>query len=259
MAEQFQTEITGVIEVAPGFFEIILAPHKALRNCVPGQFINVAVNSPQSFDPLLRRPFSLYRDFPGGVSFLFHIQGRGTRILAEKTAGEQLDIVAPLGQGFTLFPEMNKPLLIGGGVGCPPLYFLASKLLRGKFDIKACLGFANKDSVICREEFLTLGIDTDTVTDDGSFGKKALVTQRAEEIIKSGEVDAIYACGPKPMLKAVQALAGKYKLPCQLALEEMMACGVGVCLSCVVTTENGIYKRVCQEGPVFMAEEVLFT
>lgn len=261
-AEQFVVEVIEQKRVAKEHFEMVVEGHPALERTLPGQFVHVAVANPLSHDPLLRRPFSLYRRLDGDrFSMLYRVIGRGTRLLAEMGPGDRIDILGPLGQGFSLEPGMKQPALVGGGVGVPPLFYWAQGVLHGQYPAQAILGFATSDLVICAADFAAMDIPVQLTTIDGTAGRKGLVTEPLAEALAASEIDAVYACGPHPMLAAVAALCKAHGLPAQLALEEWMGCGVGACLSCVVrchTPEGTAYRRVCKEGPVFRAEEVCF-
>lgn len=260
--EQFVARVAAQHAVADEHLELILEPHPVFERTAPGQFINVSVSGADRFDPLLRRPFSLYRRFPDGShSLLYRTVGRGTRILSRLQKGDTLDIIGPLGKGFSLLPG-SRPVLVGGGVGVPPLFLWAQKVLIHQGDVRAILGFNEARLAICHNDMAELGIQVEVTTVDGSLGRQGLVTDALEPLLQAGEIDAIYACGPYPMLAAVASMAKRYGVPAQLALEEWMGCGVGACLSCVVPirTADGSteYQRVCKEGPVFPAEEVYF-
>lgn len=211
---------------------------------VPGQFAQIRLPG-----HTLRRPISIcgIDSAAGTLRFVFQIRGQGTAELAGFCEGDELEILAPLGHGFPIDPS-RKTLLVGGGIGVPPLLGAASAL-GGK--AVAVLGFRNRDAVILEEDFKKTGAKTVIATDDGSYGFHGLVTipTAAEEF------DAVFACGPAPMLKAVRMLAEERGVPCFLSLEERMACGIGACLGCAVALldENGkeYYGHVCKDGPVF--------
>lgn len=262
--EQFSVAVVEQRVVADEHFELVMEAHPALERTAPGQFVNVSVAAPGSFDPLLRRPFSLYRTLSdGNYSILYRVVGRGTRALAQLAPGDRLELLAPLGRGFTRLPGTERPILVGGGVGVPPLFMWAQKELAPEGSLRAILGFNSANLVIGANDMEELGVDVEVTTVDGSRGRKGFVTDALRPHLEAGSVDGIYACGPKPMLAAVAEMAKQFQVPAQLALEEWMGCGVGACLSCVVPvrSEGGesVYRRVCVEGPVFSAEEVLFS
>lgn len=216
----------------------------------PGQFAQIRLPG-----HALRRPISICgidRE-RGALRFVFQIRGQGTAELAGFQAGDEIEILAPLGNGFPIDPQ-QRTLLVGGGIGVPPLLGAAAEL--GENAV-AVLGFRNKDAVILEEDFKAAGAKTVIATDDGSYGFHGLVTLPAVE----EDFDVVFACGPAPMLKAVSALAADRGAPCYLSLEERMACGIGACLGCAVALlkESGdqYYGHVCKDGPVFDSRKIV--
>ncbi|WP_102026284.1 dihydroorotate dehydrogenase electron transfer subunit [Salirhabdus sp. Marseille-P4669] len=216
----------------------------------PGQFIHIAVEG-----HTLRRPISIAtvdRERET-ITILFKIDGSGTKQLAEYSVGKELDVIGPLGNGFPVNERDGSTiLLIGGGIGVPPLYNLGKLLVKEGFNVKSILGFQTGASVFYEDYFKQLG-ETYVVTNDGSYGHQGFVTDVMSEV---GDFDTYYSCGPIPMLKAI-----KERLPEKhgfLSLEERMGCGVGACYACVVKTrdEQG-YKKICHDGPVFTSQEVI--
>ncbi len=204
-------------------------------------------------DPLLRRPFSIHDRFGRTVRLLFKIVGRGTARLADKRPGQKVDLLGPLGQGF---PEVEgSTLLIGGGLGVAPLLFLA-KERRREDQLRLRLGAARQRELWSLHEFRSLEIEARFFTEDGSLGHKGLVTAGlAAELKKKPAI--VYACGPEGMLKEVALAAAQAGVKCYFSLERRMACGLGACLGCAVEARGGGVRRVCQEGPVFEAGEVI--
>jgi len=234
----------------------MIAP-KIAQRVYPGQFLSIRLSD--KLEPLLRRPFSVHRVNGPAVEIFYQVVGVGSRILSGKKAGEFLSIIGPLGNGFNLPPAANgfEPILVAGGMGVAPLLFAAEKL-------KACrtlvfIGAKTKSQLLCQKELKDLGCRVKVATDDGSQGFKGKVTDLLRHFLsKAGcQLPVIYACGPRPMLKAVSCIARDYGLPAEISLEEHMACGIGACLGCVVNTREG-FKRVCKEGPVFNADEVIW-
>lgn len=232
----------------------------------PGQFVNMRLS--ENSLPLLRRPLSIHRIKGANIDFLYEVLGPGTEILAQKKSGEYLDVIGPLGNGFnyTLYAKRyTLPILVAGGMGVAPLIFLAEKLMklkeqRGKSKVLVLIGAKAKSQILCEKEFRDLGCWVKIATDDGSKGFKGKVTDLLKNILPLATSDkrfAIYACGPHPMLKEVAALSKRYNIPAQISIEAHIACGIGACLGCVVNTREG-YKRVCKEGPVFKAEEIIW-
>lgn len=227
----------------------------------PGQFVTLRL--PGRETPLLRRPFSIHRLVSGdgksmGIEILYKVVGDFTRALTHIRMGDRVDLLGPLGNGFTVLPDFQKIILAGGGIGIAPLVFLADALKRARGDLSgsvACLGGRTRDDVPRPQLFADLGLSVRVTTDDGTAGRPGLVTTALEETILDGPPDMIYACGPVPMLRAVADIAGKQHLPCELSVETLMACGLGACLGCAVNQNaaTGTYQHVCIDGPVFDA------
>ncbi|MBP6965334.1 MAG: dihydroorotate dehydrogenase electron transfer subunit [Armatimonadetes bacterium] len=251
--------------------QLVLDAPEIASLAVPGQFAHVLCGD--SHDPLLRRPFSIhYADRESGqVSIVYEIRGRGTALLARRNVGEVLDVLGPLGNGFTLPESVDAPvLLVGGGCGAAPLYFLGLAI-EEKFCPECMtfmMGAATADRHVCFDEFYHFcqdGQDRYCIsTDDGSCGDKGFVTDLLVQHLQSADKarpSMIYACGPMPMLKAVSRIAVDQDIPCQVSVEAKMACGVGACLSCVIKVRDGDsfkYVRSCHEGPVLDAGEVIW-
>lgn len=225
-------------------FDFVISVPALAEKAEPGQFANLRLPG-----RTLRRPISICSvdKQKGTLRFVFQIRGEGTLELSRFKEGDEIEVLAPLGHGFPL-PEGKKVLLVGGGIGVPPMLGVAEAL--GENAI-AVLGFRNKDAVILEEDFKKAGAKTLIATDDGSYGFHGLVTQLA----KDESFDAVFACGPAPMLRAVCALAEEKQVPCYISLEERMACGIGACLGCAtpLRAEDGsvYYGHVCKDGPVF--------
>jgi len=216
------------------------------QHALPGQFLHVKCGD----HVLLRRPISIC-DIEGGcLKIVFEVKGTGTRWLAEQVSG-QLDILGPLGTGFSV--DGQNILLVGGGIGTPPLLY-AARVAAGR--TTAILGFGSDRQVILQDAFQDACDKLILTTDDGSMGEPGQVTGPLERELQTGAYDMVLTCGPKPMLRAVAAMAAQYHIACQVSTEERMACGVGACLGCTVTMRNGDNLRACADGPVFHAEEV---
>lgn len=224
----------------------------------PGQFLMIRVG--ETMDPLLRRPFSIHAVHASTyVDVLYRVVGRGTTLLSRAGEGENMDVVGPLGQGFT-WQEKSPALLMAGGMGVAPLLFLAQHAIKRRppGEVSLLLGARNRHEVFCVDDFRDAGLTVSVATEDGSRGKKGLVTDLMTEEMMAHR-PYVYSCGPYPMLRAVARLAVERGLSCQVSLENSMACGVGVCLGCVTQMRDGSMARVCQEGPVFYADEVAWT
>ncbi len=236
----------------------ILAPEIA-KSAKPGQFLEIRVVD--NIEPLLRRPISIYNvdKDKDEVEFIFQIKGNGTELLSKRREGELLDIMGPLGYGTFKFDGYKNIAIIGGGIGIFPLYELSKRAKNAGVNSSIYIGFRNKDLVMLEDEFKKVCDELILTTDDGSYAKKGFAINFLKEDAKQNKPDCIYACGPLPMLKAVQAFAKEENIPCQISLEERMACGIGVCLGCAVKyvgNDNVNYKHVCKNGPVFNATEV---
>lgn len=239
----------------------LVAPAIAAR-FKPGQFITLAVGGPDS-SMLLSRAFSIHDvrpDHGGTVEFVFAVHGRGTQWLAERRARDVLDVTGPLGRPFPLPRDPVNCLLIGGGYGSAPLFSLAAKLTERRCEVDFLLGAGSGDRVFGALTARRTGRSATITTEDGSLGARGLVTDMLDQVIHDGRTDVIYACGPMPMLRQITVLARRYDIPVQAAVEEAMACGVGVCMTCVlpVIGTDGITRMVrsCIDGPVFRGESV---
>jgi dihydroorotate dehydrogenase electron transfer subunit len=218
----------------------------------PGQFITVSCGT----DLILRRPLSIHRvDNPNQLSMLFAIIGAGTKWLSQRQKGETLDLLGPLGNGFYIEPASKKLLLIAGGIGIAPLFFLTQKALSEGKSVKLLLGARTKDGIYPKKLLPSI-TETVITTEDGSDGEKGKLTDILYKYIDWA--DQIYACGPLAMYKAIaeQRQGWPEKKPVQVSLEVRIGCGIGACFGCSLKTKNGM-KRVCLDGPVFNLEEVL--
>ena len=210
-----------------------------------GQFVNIKLDG-----LYLRRPISVC-DCEGDVlTLIYKVVGKGTEQMAKMTAGEELNILTGLGNGYDLSLSGEKPLLLGGGVGVPPLYMLAKKLIAEGKKVSVVLGFNTKEEVFCEDDFKALGADVFVTTVDGSYGIKGFVTDAMKDI----DYSYFYTCGPEPMLKAIYKASATSG---QFSFEERMGCGFGACMGCSCKTITG-YKRICKEGPVLKKEEILW-
>lgn len=238
-------------EIAAGIFDFTLFYPEFAAAAKPGQFAHVYLPG-----RTLRRPISIC-DIDrerGTLRIVFQIRGEGTAELAEFMPGTFLNVLAPLGNGFTLEENSRKALFIGGGIGVPPL--LAAAKHYGS-NATVAVGFRNAGAVILEEDFKSAGCDVRVATDDGSYGYHGLVT----DLIQSETPDMVYACGPAPMLKAVCAFAAKNRIRCEISLEERMACGIGACLGCACRLKRAdgseYMGHVCKDGPVFDYKNVV--
>lgn len=255
---QIRAKLIKNIEVAPKYYKILLCAPFIAKHALPGQFVEIKVGN--SFEPLLRRPFSVHRIKGDSIEILYEIVGKGTEILSKSKTGEYLDVIGPLGNGFSIL-DTRSLILVAGGMGVAPLLFLvqASSVQRPASSIQVLIGARNKSQILCEQEFRQFGCEVKIATDDGSKGFKGRITDLLKLALSTinYEHPTIYSCGPEPMLKALSVISKEHKIPAQISLEAHMACGIGVCLGCVVNTIDG-YKRVCKEGPVFNSEEIIW-
>ncbi len=239
-------KIVSKREIAKNQVEMLLENKELAEEALPGQFVHINIGSEAH---ILRRPISVCDAYENITRIVFEIKGEGTKILSEKKEGEMIDLIGPLGNGFTVKPGQNA-VVIGGGLGSFPLLYLAKKLDNPKI----FLGFRNKDMVCLEDDFKKCG-EVQIATDDGSYGYHGFAIDLAREALDG--CDIIYACGPTPMLKAVKAMGEEKGIKTEISMEQRMGCGVGACLVCVCKTQSG-YDKVCQKGPVFDAKEVIF-
>ena len=210
-----------------------------------GQFINIQLDG-----LYLRRPISVCDCEEGRLTIVYKVVGKGTEAMSKMSCGTTLDVLTGLGNGYDLTLAGDQPLLIGGGVGVPPMYMLAKKLIAAGKSVQVILGFNKKDEIFYEEQFKELGCKVYVTTVDGSYGTKGFVTDVMKELVYS----YFYTCGPEPMLKAIYSASVSEG---QFSFEERMGCGFGACMGCSCKTVTG-YKRICKEGPVLKKEEILW-
>lgn len=236
------------------FSMVILCPEIA-EIAQPGQFVHIL---PEGCT--LRRPISIcdIDKEKGTLRIVFLVKGEGTKEISEANPGTLIDMLAPLGHGFTIDESFKRVVLVGGGIGTPPMLTLA-KIYRERATVIS--GFRSAEAVILQEDFKQTGAETVLCTDDGSTGIRGFVTEPLKELLEQGNIDAVYACGPMPMLKNIAGLADKAKVCCEVSLEERMGCGIGACLVCACKTKKDgeeHFAHVCKNGPVFNAKEVIW-
>lgn len=231
---------------------VLYAPEIAVQ-AVPGQFLHIRVAD--SYHPLLRRPLSISNvdKEAGTVSTIYRVVGQGTACLSALTDKDFVDCMGPLGNGFTISGQ--RPLLVGGGMGLAPLVFLAGALCPRPIEI--LMGGRTKEEMFWTDIFYNKCNSVHVTTNDGSLGSCGVTVDLLPDVLESGAFDMIYTCGPRLMMEGVARLAGKYNIPCQVSLEDYMACGIGGCLSCTCAGSDGTRKKVCTDGPVFWAQEVM--
>ena len=243
-------EIQSNEQIAKNVYRMQLAGDTT--GILPGQFVNIRVAG-----QFLRRPISVCNiieakgerlEARGVLTIIYKVVGVGTEAMSQLPVGTQLDVLTVLGNGYDLSKAGDAPLLVGGGVGVPPMYMLARQLREMGKEVKVILGFNTQDEVFYEEEFRALGCDVIVTTVDGSHGVKGFVTNAMD-----GQQSYYYTCGPLPMIKALINTLGIHG---EVSMEERMGCGFGACMGCTIQTTKGP-KRVCKEGPVFAAEELI--
>jgi dihydroorotate dehydrogenase electron transfer subunit len=251
------------LNVGPGYFKMGVAFAEVARNARPGQF--VMVKPKEGPMPLLRRPFSVHGPLieegeVGGFDLLYKVVGQGTQALSEMKAGSLLDVLGPLGNGFSCPEKSRKVFLVAGGIGVAPLYYLA-RYLQEEREVKSTvfLGGCSAGDILCQEEFRSIGAKVRISTEDCSLGEMGVITSLVQDALRGdGKPDIIFACGPEAMLKSISEMAAAHEVVCQISLETVMACGFGVCLGCAVEKAGspGTYFHACADGPVFDSRAV---
>ncbi len=263
MPVQVTAEVVGLRRAGAYHHMTLLAPGIP-EGTRPGHFVALGVGGEGS-GMLLRRAFSIHRvsaDGParGTVEIVFAAHGKGTRWLAERRRGDKLDVIGPLGRPFTLPAEPVACVLVAGGYGAAPLFMLSEQLRARGCRVDMVLGAASEDKLYGVLEARRTSSSVTVTTDDGSFGLRGRVTDPLPEIIRAAGADVVYACGPMPMLAAVAAVAAEAGAHSQCAVEEAMACGVGICMTCVLPVRgpDGVTRMVrsCTDGPVFRGADV---
>lgn len=237
-------EIISNKKLTESIFEMILMGDTSSITA-PGQFINIKLDG-----FYLRRPISICDYDDNTITIIYKVVGEGTEVMSKMNAGEKLDVLCGLGNGFDTSKSLDKPVLIGGGVGVPPMYNLCKKLIDEGKKVTVILGFNKKDEIFYENEFKKLGADVKVTTVDGSYGIKGFVT----DALECTEYSYFYTCGPMPMFKAIESTAttsGQY------SFEERMGCGFGACMGCSCKTKYG-NKRICKDGPVLEREEIIW-
>lgn len=263
MPKQVLAKLEKKEKIIKDVYKFSVKANEIVKDSKPGNFIEIRVTD--QVEPFLRRPISIYNlDRNNGIlEFIFQVKGKGTELLSRKEVGEKIDIIGPLGHGIFKFDKFNKLAVIGGGIGIFPLYELSKEAKENQKQVNCYLGFRNKDLVMLEKEFENVTDKLVITTDDGSYKNKGFAIDYLKEDMEKEKYDCIYACGPLPMLKAVQKYAIENNIECQLSLEEKMGCGLGVCLGCAVKTARSPkdapeYFHVCKGGPVFNARDVEF-
>ncbi|MCL2023292.1 MAG: dihydroorotate dehydrogenase electron transfer subunit [Oscillospiraceae bacterium] len=249
MVYQNFASIVNYEQLANDIFKIRVKCPQIARKAQAGQFVHILCG-----EKTLRRPISIACVDGDDILLVYAVRGEGTQWLSEQKAGQKLDIIGPLGNGFPVFDK--RVLLVGGGIGVPPVLQCAMNM-----NSDVVLGFRNAEQVILEDEFSAKCGKLIVCTEDCSHGTHGLVTPSMETLLRERQYGAVLSCGPAPMLKAVAELAARYDTPCFVSLEERMGCGVGACLVCAAKVrrkDSEEYLRVCKDGPVFDAREVVW-
>lgn len=246
-------EVVTILEnkkVNDEYFKVVFSSQKLSKKVSPGQFLNLQITDAEGL--LLRRPFSYYRVRGNRIEILYEILGRGTALLAEKKKGQTLKALGPLGRPFTQSAKGKKHVLVAGGVGVPPLVFLAERFQNKANPPLLLIGCKSKSEVLPKKELSNVGGKVSYATDDGSYGTKGFVTVLLGDLLKREHPESllIQTCGPRAMMWKVIQMAKEFGVQGEASVDERMACGVGACLGCVVETDEG-FKTSCVEGPVF--------
>jgi dihydroorotate dehydrogenase electron transfer subunit len=258
-------EIISNIRIGEDLFKMTIFSPYIVKNSIPCQFVNIKCSSFGTIDPLLRRPFSIHDIEPDFkvFSILYVLKGVGTNYLSKLSAGDILDFAGPFGNGIKITENGNKNfLLIGGGIGVAPLYFLAKELLLQGREVFFAAGFKNNNFLLFEKMLQGLKINFEVYTEDGMSGRKGLVTDLFHEKTGDFKNHEVVCCGPVKMYKVLQNIFSLNNINAKALLEEIMACGIGVCKGCVMKFKDGKdgykYKTVCKDGPVFDLKEVIF-
>jgi dihydroorotate dehydrogenase electron transfer subunit len=270
-AQRLLAEVAECTDLAPhhpAHFRITLNAPFAAETASPGQFIHIL---PKSTELMLRRPFSVMAANPetGNVTIVFRVIGEGTRVISKCREGDIVDIIGPLGNGFPIYPE-HPAILAGGGIGIPPLVFLAERLIKSGLEtnpdaaksLRVFLGSRDLSTLVCLDEFRSLGLKPVIATEDGSAGIPGLVTTALDAGHNFHPGTMVYSCGPIPMLHAIARWSRARDFKCFVSMENKLGCGIGACLGCSIpireTSGEIHYERVCYEGPAFDAGRVAF-
>jgi len=274
---QKKARILSNLKLIRSYYKLTLELPEIAQVARPGQFVMLRINRGRR--PFLRRPFSIHNVCNNSYSttkkqakrlklncieILYEVVGRGTEILSKRRRGEYLDVIGPLGNGFNLIPSFSgsTSILVAGCMGVAPLFFLGQTIIernqtKVNHHLLVLIGAKRKEEVVIKKDFEKLGLGVKISTDDGSAGFRGRVTDLLRHLLTTQNLRpaVIYACGPKSMLREITRISKQYRIPAQISLDEYMACGLGVCLGCVIQTKEG-QKLVCKDGPVFDAAEI---
>ena len=267
MPDIIDAQVIEQKQIAPLHYRLHLDAPEVAALAKPGQFLHVSCGS--AFDPLLRRPFSIHavRREQGEVTIFYRVAGRGSGLLTALGPGSRVSVMGPLGRGFTLPSPVQSAILVAGGMGIAPLFFLAGELAKNNKTAQIFIGATTAKQLFFTEEISRGGHQVHLATDDGSIGYRGTVTSLLSGYLAALPLglirqQTVYSCGPQGMLRHLSAIINQAGITGEVSLEERMACGVGACLACVCKTkgetDNWQYSRVCLDGPVFPSAEVIW-
>jgi dihydroorotate dehydrogenase electron transfer subunit len=250
--KQTEAKVISNKEIMPGIYLIRLDCPDIAGQARPGQFVMVRCGEGVEYQ--LRRPLSIHRTDGNELSLLFNVVGKGTRWLSQCQVGEKIDLLGPLGNSYAIYPDSKKLLLAAGGIGIAPMVFMANEAIKKGKEVTLLLG-ASTARQLCPKRLLPAGVKLITATEDGSEGKKGMITDILGDF--TGGADQLFACGPLAMYKTMARIAELKDKPVQVSLEVRMGCGLGICYGCTVKTVNGL-RQACRHGPIFNLDEVLW-
>lgn len=260
----FQDKATVIVcqQCGPIYWHMVLYAPRIAATAQPGQFVHLLCGS--NMATMLRRPLSIngVDSINGTIDLLFELRGQGTLWLSRQEANSEIDIIGPLGNHFTFVPGCRRILLISGGVGVAPLYYLAQVAVEKELEVDFLLRAQNKAMVLKEQELKNMGVRLTIITRDGSAGQKGNVMDLLPRLFTETTPQQLFVCGTQRMSMAVKEFAARVNCPCQVSLEGALSCGVGVCQGCVVKAIDAqgrkTYRKICSDGPVFDAQEVVF-
>ena len=258
MSRYFKAEITENKKLNNDCNLLTFVPFRKPAEPKPGQFFMIGMEG--DYDPLLKRPFSLFRHTPRGFQILYRIRGRGTSLIRNLGRGSVIHVLGPLGNSYPMPPEDHAPVIVAGGIGIASVFSLAERLAAAKNKAHIYYGARGASDLLMVGALKKAAKRLSLTTDDGSCGERGCITDMLSVFswgASSGRNTVIYACGPRKMLETVAGIAAGRGIEAYVSMEENMACGIGACLGCVVKTVSG-HKRVCKEGPVFNAKEIVW-
>jgi len=255
---EFICRVSRQVSLGTNYYLIELEAPVLAQTVSPGQFAMLCCG--EGFDPFLRRPLSIHQvnKHLGLVSFLYKVRGKGMSWLSRRQSGDQVSLLGPLGRGFNCSKPGSKGLLVGAGVGVAPLLFLASELVDRGWELFILMGGRSESGILRPDTFMEYG-EVKIATEDGTGGIQGSILELLADELEKSSFDRLFSCGPVAVLKGVQGMSKEKGIPAELSLDEWMACGVGACMGCVCQSADGSYLRVCREGPVFEAGEVVLS